>query len=281
MTPRMLVLDIDGTTLTRDHALAPEDRHALQALRNAGIPVSLATGRLWSGTQDLAHDLELRGPVACMNGSEIIDPTTGQRLLRRPLDRPARDAARLTLDRAGLTTFLFASERIVHCDRGTPFTQFMRSWSNSFARFESVFDAPDWACDDTLLAVAALGDEATTHAAARAATDALPAHIEVLLYPSRAGVWALHLRDRRDDKGTALDHLAAAHGLGPDDVVAVGDWLNDLPMLRRAGRSFAMAQAPEAVRDAATHTLESSDETGGAIAEVAHRVWGIASKVHS
>jgi hydroxymethylpyrimidine pyrophosphatase-like HAD family hydrolase len=55
------------------------------------------------------------------------------------------------------------------------------------------------------------------------------------------------------------------------EVVAVGDWLNDIPMLRRAGRSFAMAQAPHAVKAAATDILKASAHTGGGLAEAAQR----------
>jgi hydroxymethylpyrimidine pyrophosphatase-like HAD family hydrolase len=55
------------------------------------------------------------------------------------------------------------------------------------------------------------------------------------------------------------------------DVVAVGDWLNDVPMLQRAGQSFAMAQAPAEVRAAAKFQLEADIWTGGGVAEAAER----------
>ena len=42
-------------------------------------------------------------------------------------------------------------------------------------------------------------------------------------------------------------------------------------MLRRAGRSFAMGQAPNAVKAAATDILKSSAQTGGGLAEAAMR----------
>ena len=54
-------------------------------------------------------------------------------------------------------------------------------------------------------------------------------------------------------------------------VVAVGDWLNDVPMLQCAGQSFAMAQAPAEVRAAAKHQLKADIWTGGGIAEAAER----------
>jgi hypothetical protein len=47
--------------------------------------------------------------------------------------------------------------------------------------------------------------------------------------------------------------------------------LNDIPMLKRAGRSFAMAQAPLEVKAAATDILKASAMTGGGLAEAALR----------
>ena len=55
-----------------------------------------------------------------------------------------------------------------------------------------------------------------------------------------------------------------------EDVAAIGDWWNDVSMLTWAGRSFAMAHAPEGVRAAATDTLQQ--RTG--VAEAVERWLG-------
>ena len=75
-----------------------------------------------------------------------------------------------------------------------------------------------------------------------------------------------------EDKGTAVEWMARHYGVPRREIVAVGDWLNDIPMLRAAGRSFAMAQAPEEVLAAATDRLQSDASHGGGIAEAAERV---------
>jgi hypothetical protein len=72
-------------------------------------------------------------------------------------------------------------------------------------------------------------------------------------------------------KATALAWIAEHHGVSLDEVVAVGDWLNDIPMLKAAGRSYAMAQAPEAVKEAAGEVLDADAWRGGGIAEAAER----------
>jgi hydroxymethylpyrimidine pyrophosphatase-like HAD family hydrolase len=57
-------------------------------------------------------------------------------------------------------------------------------------------------------------------------------------------------------------------------VVVVGDWLNDVPMFKTAGRSFVMAQAPSAVKEAASDKLTAHAGQGGGIAEAIERAWG-------
>ncbi|MCC6006590.1 MAG: phosphoserine phosphatase SerB [Rhodobacteraceae bacterium] len=48
----------------------------------------------------------------------------------------------------------------------------------------------------------------------------------------------------REAKRAALDEVAAARGLGPADVLAVGDGANDLAMLSRAGMGVALHAKP-------------------------------------
>ena len=71
----------------------------------------------------------------------------------------------------------------------------------------------------------------------------------------------------------ALARLAADAGLTTAQCVVVGDWINDLPLFRAAGRSYAMQDCP--VMDDADEVLDAMRGEGGAIAEVARRVWGL------
>ncbi len=63
-------------------------------------------------------------------------------------------------------------------------------------------------------------------------------------------------------RATALEWIAKHYGVSVEETVCVGDWMNDLPMLGAAGRSFAMGQAPDEVKKAATDVLERTITTG-------------------
>ena len=70
-------------------------------------------------------------------------------------------------------------------------------------------------------------------------------------------------------KGTALASLAASLGLAPSECAAMGDYLNDIPMLEWAGWAVAMGQAPDEVKAVADAVVAPVAEHGAAQALLA------------
>jgi len=73
---------------------------------------------------------------------------------------------------------------------------------------------------------------------------------------------ALELHSPLATKWTALSHLLGLWGIPAERVVAIGDDVNDIPMLRSAGLSFAMGNAKDEVKAAADRVTASNDEDG-------------------
>ncbi|WP_163568556.1 HAD family hydrolase [Fodinicola feengrottensis] len=67
------------------------------------------------------------------------------------------------------------------------------------------------------------------------------------------------------NKATGAAMLAADLGVDVADVLAIGDGSNDMPMLRWAGRSVAMGQAPDKVKAVADVVTATVDEDGVAV----------------
>lgn len=65
--------------------------------------------------------------------------------------------------------------------------------------------------------------------------------------------FAIHLQSLFISKATALEQLALALSLSADQILAVGDSENDIPMLQWAGTGIAVANARPAVQAAATY----------------------------
>lgn len=272
-TPKMLVVDLDGTTLNAERQIADIDRRAADLLHEAQIPVTIATGRLYTGTDWVAHALGIEGTVAVMNGSEIVDLGTEQATHGSYFGADERRAAREILARYDLATFLFQSRQIRYGSNHHRYASYLNVWTERLDAHPDLFDAEPWEQSHDLLAIGLLGPGPSVLAAQRDLLEQI-AGATAFAFPTPGGETFLKLRFGEEDKGTAIARLASDRGFLPSEVVAVGDWVNDVPMLKAAGRSFAMAHAREDVRAAAGEVLVASRE-GGAIAEIAKRVWGI------
>ncbi len=92
MILRLVVTDLDGTLLDVRGQVHPRDRDAVARLLTRGIPVTLCTGRMYSGTRAVAEALGLHAPVACVDGCHMVRAQTHEDLLRMSIQLDAKSA---------------------------------------------------------------------------------------------------------------------------------------------------------------------------------------------
>jgi Cof subfamily protein (haloacid dehalogenase superfamily) len=277
---KLLAIDLDGTLLDHAGEAKDEDVQAIKKLKARGIKVTILTGRLFSGTRPSAELLGIDGPVGCADGSHVVQVKGQRTLLHHGIRGRAADRLRDSLDRNDLVAFLFAEDAIVHDERGADYLPYVRTWSTDLRYAHRVTEHALWDSEDGMTAVVALGREAnigrTVADIQRDETEAM----QVAMFPFRRDAdksrehWGMVARAAGGTKGTALAWMAAHYGIDVGETVCVGDWLNDLPMLQTAGRSFAMGQSPDEVKKAATDVLDRDIARGGGIAEAIERAFG-------
>lgn len=269
MQYRLLALDLDGTLLRADHSVDERDIAAIAELQAAGVTVTIVTGRLCSGAVDAARTCAIDGVIACVEGSHLVELSTGTTLAHHGMLGAAAAQVRATADAHQLATFVFDADGIHHDHAGLAFAGYVRTWSPNLRLVDD-----DLAWRRTPLAAVAIGEPdavAAAHASLRAHDHLYAVSFAVSAYP---GKHAVLVRAAGRDKGVALAELCAAVGITTAEAAVVGDWVNDLPMFAVAGRSFAMGAAPDAVRAGATDVLATPVGAGGGIAEAIRRAWG-------
>ncbi len=80
---KLLAVDLDGTVLSRDGVPHAIDRAAIARLRDHGVPTTIVTGRLYSGSREIARTLGIEGPIACVDGSQIVDTRSDEEVFVR------------------------------------------------------------------------------------------------------------------------------------------------------------------------------------------------------
>lgn len=265
---RLLALDIDGTLLSSARVVSERTRRAVLAARAQGVGVVLVTGRRHPAARRVAEDLGGGMPLVLHNGALIM--SDGEVLRCVPL---GREAARTAI-RLGLS---HGADPVVHCGgkgEGRLLVQGV-SESNTLLAYYLERSHPD---------VSTVGDleqalpEAPIQVMFGGAIDEMDAlrpvlaaglgdaaRVEPTFYPSRR-VGLLDILDRGVDKAEALAFLQARWGLGPSDVLAIGDNWNDREMLKRAGLGLVMGNADAAMLALGLTVLPTNDEDGVAYA---------------
>lgn len=273
---KLLAIDLDGTLLDHAGEAKDSDVQAIKKLKARGIKVTILTGRLFSGTRPSAELLGIDGPVGCADGSHVVQVKGNKTLLHHGIRGRAADRLRASLDRNDLIAFLFAEDAIVHDERGAEYLPYVRTWSTDLRYAHRVTEHALWDSREGMTAVVALGREASIGRTVADIQRDETESMQVAMFPFRRDGehWGMVARAAGGTKGTALAWMAAHYNISMSETVCVGDWLNDLPMLSAAGRSFAMGQSPNEVKLAATDVLEHGIEAGGGIAEAIERAFG-------
>jgi Cof subfamily protein (haloacid dehalogenase superfamily) len=270
MRYRLLALDLDGTLLRRDGRVDDRDIAAIAELQAAGVVVTIVTGRLHSGATGAARACAIEGAIACVEGSHLVELASGRTLVHHGMSDDLATLVRGAVVDHGLTSFVFDASGIHHEHAGAFYAPYISTWSPNLRVVEE-----DAVWQTVPLAAVAVGDEL----AVTAVHDILRSHADRIFsvsFPIHAvpGKHAVMVRAAGPTKGTALADLCQRAGCSLAESVAVGDWVNDVPMFEVAGRSFAMGTAPDAVSAKATDLLSHTAEAGGGIAEAIRRAWG-------
>ncbi|MEO7095710.1 MAG: HAD hydrolase family protein [Polyangiales bacterium] len=267
---RLLALDLDGTLLRSDQQVDADDVAAIRELQRAGVTVTIVTGRLQSGALGAAAACAIEGAIGCAEGSHLVELSSNTTLAHHPMELGIRSVLRQTVVAHGLAGFVFDAQGIHHDHGGAPYAGYVRTWSPNVRVVEE-----ELAWQTEPIAAVAIGDREQVEAA----HEVLRAHADRLFSVSFAvsqcpGKYAVLVRAAGPTKGTALAELCRMIGCTTREAVAIGDWVNDVPMFEVAGRSFAMGGAPDQVNAKATDRLKRLAGTGGGIAEAVRRVWG-------
>ncbi|EOD09283.1 hypothetical protein EMIHUDRAFT_438121 [Emiliania huxleyi CCMP1516] len=252
--------------LSPAHSLSPRSRSVLRELDRLGVRVVPATGRARAGswTEDVLTEPALRGgsPGVFCNGCIAYD-TDGSALPPATLPRELPSALLRTLAAPGAISccpIAYVGDEALH-DSGS---------AALLSQLAEVGDSPLRCVADLSAAceAAAVTKILLLHASG-SDSDALRASVSATVCNGGGALtqaldWMLEVIPADADKGTAATALLARWGLGWEDVLAIGDGENDLPLLARAGTSVAMGNGGEAVRRAAQHVVGSNAQDGWA-----------------
>lgn len=227
--------DLDGTLIYRGGEIGPRTRAAITRSQAAGIPVLIATGRMFRSVRPYLTQARIEEPVVCYQGAAVARPADGVFLLHEPIELETAREAVAALEEAGHPPNVYVDDELVVSHH----TAYSRAYAN-FQRLpvQEVGDMLAWL------------DQPPTKLVAVAEPDEIPAlraqleaHFDGRLSITRSLPHLLELGHPAVSKGTGLHFVASLLGLDVARIVAFGDAENDVELLREAGFGFAVENA--------------------------------------
>jgi Cof subfamily protein (haloacid dehalogenase superfamily) len=254
---RLLALDIDGTIVGGDLSIPSAVAQAIAAAQRSGIRVTLATGRMFGATQPFARELGMSDPVICYQGGMIRDPISGEIYEHTLMSGELAAEAIELLRETDIFTIAYVDERLCVAEHRPELDTYLR-WHPEGAE---VVVAPELArfvaeAPPTKLLFSAEPDVVEREMLRMAA------HFGERLSVIRSHAIFGELTSPGVSKGTALKALAQRLHIPREQVVAIGDHENDLPMIAWAGLGLAMGNAIPAVREAADAIIPPVEQAG-------------------
>lgn len=254
--PQLVAIDLDGTLLRSDGTVSDRTRRALATVRAHGRTVVLVSARHPAALAEVAADAGVGGLAICSNGASLLDLDTGSLVRVRPIESDV--ATRLVTDlRLRAPGVLFATE----ANAGMAFERGFSAWDDWEAPAGTRYaDALELVAEPVVRLICRHEDYAL---------DALAALVVELVGEQATvvipGAWTVEVSAAGVDKATALAELCDELEIDASEVLAIGDYPNDLPMLAWAGRAVAVANAHPDVLAAADEVTASNDDDGVAL----------------
>lgn len=269
--------DLDGTLLNEKHVLSKENKDAILKMREHGISFMPASGRDYPAVLDAIQDLGIHPKCICLNGAEFYD-NDGNLLADYPIDKVI---AKQVIDLVNE----YDQELIYFCNDGRYTKRSAHDMFELFVKAAEVYgEGRKMNFEDHELFHGMNTEKDISKILER---DIMK--IEILvpdqeiktkifkalksidqIETTSSHEFNLEVNSDKATKGTMISKVCEVYGYKHDEIVVIGDGVNDVSMLKKFDNSFAMGQASEDVKKYATYIAKPNHEDG--VAQVIHEL---------
>lgn len=260
---KLLILDVDGTLI--GHGVYPNPRviDAVQRAQARGVRVGLGTGRASEACYHLLRTLQLDGLHIFFDGAAVVDWPSNDILFLQALPP-------------------HAGRRLIELAR--KYDLFLEIYAHDFYFIEkdgalARQQREKLQLEPLVTNLMSLVDRikvvkgqllATTEAEKQAVdiiVEEMKQHCRMSWsFDPSNNTYFINAVSRYASKGQALRELTDYLNIDPNQVMAIGDSFNDLPIFKEAGFTVAMGHAPAELKQQADWVAPSVYEDGVAVA---------------
>ena len=258
---RMVASDIDGTLLRSDGTISAHTVDMIHAAQERGILFTICSGRFPEHADVLLKPYGIRCPITACNGATQWDARTDT-ILQNHFIRPesARQVVE-TAEKNRLDYMIFCTKHISTRNDRVPHSS-QRLYGDLLTReygviydtgLDAVREALERPINKFYFQIDDLSHKQRMIEAFRQISE---------ISVTTSGQNNIEIIPLGCDKAGGMREMARLFDIDIEQVMAVGDYDNDVPMLQAAGLGVAMGNAPDHVKKRADQVTLSNNEDG-------------------
>lgn len=249
---KLIAVDLDDTLLNSEVKISEENKKVIQACLDQGIHFTFATGRMFRSAVNFAKELELTLPLITYQGA-LVKTTDNEEIQHHVIEeKVAKD----------LIDFLknYDMQLNVYMN-DTLYMEKINDFGKEYVRISriehEITSFPEGLHTEPTKVLLAGQPELL----AEIQDEAIKRYKDVLAI-TKSKDYFLEFGNPQAMKGLALKSLADSLGIKKEEVMAIGDGMNDFDMLQYAGLGVAVENAVEPVKEVADFVTASNDQDG-------------------
>ena len=259
---RLIASDMDGTLFNSKHEISDRNAAAILAAQQKGVIFTLCTGRISQYGALHINDKGISCPVIGGNGGAIWDDTKKEIISMHPIEADLAMEVDELLYRYGVLYYAFLPDNIVSSDEKINHPN--ASWKDG--AMTKAYGIP-FGGGREKMRNAVENEQPFKFYVARQSDDIydnLLAELKLIkgIYVTSAGKNSIEIMKDGVNKCSGVEELAAMHGIDMKNVMTLGDYNNDMPMIRAAGLGVAMGNALDEVKACADYVTDTNDNDG-------------------
>lgn len=267
---KRIACDLDGTLLNVNHQLDEETIHWIQKLQGAGIAFMPATGRHYDSVKKVFRNCPLHHEMLLLNGGLMVDKH-GRLIMSVPMQVNQIGAVMKLLQEHDFCYHLYTNEGTAVTDRERSlhdFRQHLLAHGESIEQVDTMISEGGFFENmkeigseiDSFLATSPTVFKMETHGSNQIELNELREQLQKipdieLTNSIGDNVEITHIHAQ---KGHTLMNYCKRNHINPDEVLVIGDSMNDLSMIKQFKHSVAMANAIPEIKQHASYITEET-----------------------
>ncbi len=256
---------MDGSLLNSQNTISQYSKNTIEKAIKKGVIFVLATGRMYGSARVYAKQLSLNTPIMACNGGIIRNSIDGKVLFDVPIEEKACQQVFDFLKETD-TYFHFYGPDTFYTEKLENESYEYAVWNNSLSEedriiIKEVENASHILTHDKIYKI-------LLHCKKDIKRSFYSNELNKISNITLTSSWHdnFEICGKNVTKGNAVKRFAQEMNIVPDEIICIGDNINDISMIEYAGMGVAMGNGEEAVKKASKYTAPSNDEDG--VAEV-------------